>query len=94
MSKESRTINLGSGVKIVGQDMLPGLGMQLVTRQKACRRETEEEEMRQQQRMKTMTRKFKAKGRMDANNSWWVSALLAADCENAWFHPEWEDTMQ
>ena len=37
---------------------------------------TEEEERRQQQRMKTMTdmvRKMKAKGRMDAYNSWWVS---------------------
>ena len=42
---------------------------------------TEEEEMNQQQRMKAMkdmTRKTKAKGRMDASNSWWVSELLAA----------------
>ena len=47
---------------------------------------TEEEEMKQQQRMKVMrdmTKKTKSKGRMDANNSWWVSELLAADCEKA-----------
>ena len=28
-----------------------------------------------------MTRKIRAKGRMDANNSWRVSQLLAADCK-------------
>ena len=59
--------------------------------------QTEEEEMRQQQRMKVMkdmTRKNRAKGRMDANSSWWVSQLLAADCEKAWLHSGWEDTMQ
>ena len=59
---------------------------------------TEEDEMRQwQQRMKTMTdmiRKIKAKDRMDADNSWWVSELLAADCMKAWLHPEWDDTVQ
>ena len=49
--------------------------------------------MKQQQRMKVMnymTRKIKAKGRMDANNRWWVSA----ECEKAWIHGGWEDTMQ
>ena len=59
--------------------------------------ETEEEGLKQQQRMNSMTdttRKIKAKGRMDANNSWWVTDLLAADCTKAWLHPEWEDTMQ
>ena len=30
---------------------------------------------------------------MDANRSWWVSALRAADCGKAWLHPGWEDTM-
>ena len=47
---------------------------------------TEEEEMKQQQRIKVMkdkTRKIKANGRMDANSSRWVSELLAADCEKA-----------
>ena len=34
------------------------------------------------------------KGRMDAESRWWVTALLAADCEKAWIHPGWEDTMQ
>ena len=54
---------------------------------------TEVEGMRQQQRMKIMadvTRKTEAKDRMDANNSWWVSGLLAADCKKAWLHREWE----
>ena len=59
--------------------------------------QTEREEMRQQQRMKVMkdmTRKIRAKGRMDANHSRWVSELLATDCEKAWLHSGWEDTMQ
>ena len=45
--------------------------------------------MRQQRRLKVMTdmtKKIKAKGRMDANNGWWVSELLAADGEKAWLH--------
>ena len=44
--------------------------------------------------MKDMTKKIRSKGRMDANNSWWVSGLLAADCEKAWLHAGLEDTMQ
>ena len=58
---------------------------------------TEGEEMMQQQRMrivKDLTRKIRSKGRMDAESRWWVTELLAADCENAWIHPGWEDTMQ
>ena len=47
--------------------------------------QTEKKEMRQQQRMKVMTdmtRKIKkTKGRMYANNSWWASELLVADCQ-------------
>ena len=31
---------------------------------------------------------------MDAENRWWVSELLAADCEKAWIHTGWEDTLQ
>ena len=31
---------------------------------------------------------------MDAKNRWWVSELLAKDCEKAWTHTGWEDTMQ
>ena len=57
----------------------------------------EEEEMKQQQRMKIMkdlTQKIRSKGRMDAESRWWVAELLAADCEKAWIHPGWEDTMQ
>ena len=33
-----------------------------------------------------------AKGSMDANNSWWVRELLAADCQKKWLG--WGDTMQ
>ena len=29
---------------------------------------------------------------MDAKNKWWVTGLLAADCEKVWIHPGWEDT--
>ena len=49
--------------------------------------QTEKEDMRQQQRMKVMkdmTRKIKSKGSMDANSSWSVSELLAADCRKAY----------
>ena len=31
---------------------------------------------------------------MDAKSRWWVAELLAADCEKAWVHTGWEDTMQ
>ena len=30
---------------------------------------------------------------MDAKNRWRVSELLAKDCEKAWTHTGWEDTM-
>ena len=43
---------------------------------------TQEEEMRRQKKrtkvMKDMTRKIRSKGRMDAENGWWVVDLLAA----------------
>ena len=44
--------------------------------------------------MKDLIRKISSKVRMDAKNRWWVSELLAADCEKAWIHTGWEDTMQ
>ena len=37
------------------------------------------------------TKKLRSKGRMDAENRWWVAELLVADCETAWIHPGWED---
>ena len=43
--------------------------------------------------MKDLTRKIKPTERMDANCSWWVSELLAADCEKAWLHAGSENTM-
>ena len=39
-------------------------------------------------------KEIRSKGRMDAKNRWWVSELLAKDCEKAWVHTGWEDTMQ
>ena len=45
-------------------------------------------EMRRQQRMKVMkdmTKKIRSKGRMDAENRWWVAELFAADCGDSWF---------
>ena len=56
----------------------------------------QEEEMKRQQRMKFMkdvTKKIRSRGRMDAENRWWVAELLAADCAKAWLYPE-EETMQ
>ena len=44
--------------------------------------------------MKDMTRKIRSKGRMEAENRWWVAELLAADCEKAWLQPEGEETLQ
>ena len=35
-----------------------------------------------------------AKSRRGAQNSWWVSELLAAACQRVWLRPEREDTMQ
>ena len=58
---------------------------------------TEEEAMKQQHRMvimKDLMKKIRSKGRMYAENRWWVSELLAKDCENAWTHTGWEDTVQ
>ena len=30
---------------------------------------------------------------MDAQSSWWISELLAAECKKAWCHPEWDTAM-
>ena len=54
-------------------------------------------ERRRRERMKpvkNLTKKIRSKGRTDARNRWWVSELLAEDCEKAWTHTGWEDTMQ
>ena len=65
-------------------------------RQQGRRAKREKEEVWQQSLKTTadVARKIKAKGRMGAKNIWWFSELLAGDCKNAWFHPEWEDTMR
>ena len=54
---------------------------------------TEEEDMKQQQRIDLIW-KIRSKGSMDAQNRSWVSELLAKDCETEWTHTGWEDTMQ
>ena len=59
---------------------------------------TEEEEEATQQEwtavMARMMRQLKVKGRVDAQSSWCVSELLAADCKKACLRPEREGTMQ
>ena len=97
-SRWSKSINLANGVKTAGRDSFRGSGKMICSERKALQESQREkkEEMRQQQRMKVMTdmtRKIKPKGRMDARNSWWVSELLAADCQKAWLHPGCEDTI-
>ena len=55
------------------------------------------EEMKQQQRMaimKDLMKKITSEGRMDAEDRWWILEFLATDCERAWVHPGWRDTMQ
>ena len=62
-----------------------------------CEESTEEEEMKQQQRMMMIMKdlfKKRSKGRMNAKSRWWVCEQLAADCEKAWIHTGWEETMQ
>ena len=44
--------------------------------------------------MKDLIKKLGSRGRMDAENRWWVSELLAADCEKALIHTGCEDTLQ
>ena len=44
--------------------------------------------------MKDLRNKIRSKGSVDAKNRWWVSEWLAKDCEKAWTHTGWEDTMQ
>ena len=39
-------------------------------------------------------KEIRSKGRTDAERRWWVSELLAANCEKAWIHAGWEDTLQ
>ena len=53
--------------------------------------DTEEESIKQRQRMEIMAvmmKKIKANGRMDAK-----AVVGSVNCKEAWFHPEWEDAM-
>ena len=86
--------------RLLGKSLLFVLEKKLAASAKQARGadgSAEEEEMKQQLRMKIMkdlTKKIRSNGRMDAQNRWWVTELLAADCERAWIHPGWEITMQ
>ena len=53
--------------------------------------------MKQQQRMaimKDLMKKMRSEGRMDAKNRWWVTEILATDCEKVRIHAGWEDAIQ
>ena len=95
---ETRGIKLESGEKTAGQEFSPLFRENNLQRLQSKQEEsTEEEEMMQQQRMtimKDLIKNIRSKGSMDATNRWWVAELLAKDCEKAWTHTGWEDTMQ
>ena len=86
-----------SGEKTAGQESSRGLEYNLQRVQSMREDSTEEEEMKRQQRMKTMkdmTKKMRLRGKMNEDNRWWMAELLVVDCEKAWLHPEEEATMQ
>ena len=94
---EKRDIKLESGEKIAGREFSLFREYNLQRLQSKQEELTEEEEMKQQQRMaimKDLEKKIKSRGSMDAKNRWWVSEMLAKDCEKAWAHTGWEDIMQ
>ena len=76
-AKEMSASNMG--VKTVGQESTHGSGNTAYNEAKGCK--TEEEQMKQQQRMPDMIRMIEAKGSMDASNGWRVSNcwLLVAE---------------
>ena len=94
----TRDIKSESGEKIAGINfLLVFRGYNLQRLQSKQEESTEEEEMKQQQRMtimKDLKKKIKSKGRMDAQNRWLVSELLAMDCEKTWIHTGWENAVQ
>ena len=92
-SGESRNISLGNRAKIVGQEFSLGPGSITCSESKACRKVSQKRQLQRMNVMKDTRKKIRSKERMDANNSWWVTELLAADCEKAWLHPGWEDTV-
>ena len=66
LSEETKDISLGNGAKGTGREFTCGSEDTACSDAKACRQ---------------VKQKRKAKGSMDANNSWWVSELLAAACK-------------
>ena len=72
----------GSGVKIARRESAHGSGNTVCNEAKACGQvKTEEEEMKQQQRMKTMT------DMISKRNSAWTRTTIGG-------YPEWEETVQ
>ena len=85
--KSRRDVNFGSGVGDCWARTHSLFREYRLQRSKNMQASQTEEEMRQQQRTKTMTymiRRIKARGRMDANTSWSVSELLFVDCNKTW----------
>ena len=71
--------NKKSGERIVGREFFLFREYNLQRLQSKQEESTEEEE-------KISLGKSDQKERMDAKNRWWVSELLAEDCEKAWTH--------
>ena len=95
MYEEAGSTGYEYGEIIVGQES--SLCSDNLQRRQSMREDSTEIEKRRQQRvkvMKDMTKRIRSKGRVDAQNRWWVAELLAADCEKAWLHPEEEETIK
>ena len=77
-------IDTRSGEGIVGLENVLRLG-NTSNFQRKTNMQAEKKEVSQQTRMdiilKTMMRMMRSKDNMDAQNSWWVSELLVADCQ-------------
>ena len=83
--------------RLLGKNFFLVQRIQLAAAAMNQEKSTEEEETKQQQRMmmmKDLVKNIRSEGRMDAQSRWWVSELLAADCEKAWIHTGWEDAVQ
>ena len=86
-----------SGEKIAVQET--SLGSESVTCSvcKACmkaRRRKKNETAAKKEDDEGYDEENQIQGRMNAENRWWSAELLAADCEKAWLHAGWEETMQ
>ena len=85
MFEEARNIGLGNGVKIAGQEFTVGSEKIGCNDSKAYRKVRRRRKRWSSNKNESCEGydKENLSGRMDANNSWWVNELLAADCEKA-----------